>query len=101
MLPDICFASRHPIKELTKRLTRIASDSATDEDWRFDGLPDLEGILPTLQTNQEEETKEHFFKTTNGGESISIESPLYCAFSRIDGEENKVFATEAEAQEGG
>ena len=101
MLPDICFASRHPIRELSKRLNRIASDSATDEDWRFDGLPDLETLLPMLKTDYEEETKEHYFKTTNGGKSVPIDSPLYCAFSQIDGEESKVFATEAEVQEGG
>ena len=44
-IPGLCFATRHRIQGLAEALSRIHDETATDEDWRYSGLPDLSQVL--------------------------------------------------------
>ena len=56
-LPFICFATRHPIKELTERAKRIYEGIAEDKDYIYEDLPDLDSLKYCLL--YDEESKEH------------------------------------------
>ena len=44
-LPEICFATRHPIQELADKAKKIHEDSAEDSDWIYEKLPDLQALI--------------------------------------------------------
>ena len=49
-LPDICFASRHPIHKLSDYIKNIqAGFEGLNEDSEFKNLPDLAKLLPEVQ----------------------------------------------------
>ena len=94
-LPDICFASRHPIHKLSDYIKNIqAGFEGLNEDSEFKNLPDLAKLLPEVQ--MVDDAMNHESQTTNTGSNIPADRPLYYAFS----EEHKVIATDCEAFDG-
>ena len=82
-LPDLCFASRHPIKELAESLKKIHNSTASNSDWLYSGLPDLQAL--SAEVTVDSAATEHSSKTSSTNESVQADSPLYYSNSVIDG----------------
>ena len=97
-LPDVCFATKQPIKAFLERVKRIRANQPTPEDLADDSLPKLEQFIGELDFDAA--AAEHQSKSTNKDESIPSTSPLYYSFSKISGADLKIYATETEAFSG-
>ena len=51
-LPDVCFATRHPMISFLEQVNRQRAGEATEEDKKNNDLPDLEAMLPQLQFDE-------------------------------------------------
>ena len=47
-LPDVCFATRHPIESLLARVKRERANNATEEDRNDTSFPDLNAIVAQM-----------------------------------------------------
>ena len=97
-LPNVCFATRHPMKSFLERVKRMRANEAIDGDLNDKSLPDLNQLMPQMQFADGE--WDNAYLTTNNGDKFAANSPLYYSFSTINEGEQKIFATEAEAKSG-
>ena len=73
-LPDICFATRHPIKNFETK-----------------SFPNLKDLSKNLQ-----QAESHDAVDSENGSSIQSDAPLYYSSTTINSENQRVFATEAQ-----
>ena len=48
-LPDLCFATRHPIKALAQCAKNIADNTASYLEWTYNDLPDLDALAEEVE----------------------------------------------------
>ena len=98
-LPNICFATHHPMASFLDRVSREKAGNASEEDRSNSDLPNLLDITSSLAFDKE--AQNHSQKTTNTDAVLAAKEPLYYAYHRVNDEEIKVVASELEALAGG